>query len=182
MRFKKLGLTVAAAILALAAGPQGTFAQGRPDFANMDPQQIQQFIQQRLMDNCRQQLAITNDADWGVIEERLAKVVRAKMDSMANGIGGMMRFARPGGNGLGGGNGPGGGRGFPGLGPPSPETDALQSAVDGHAPASQIKAALAKYREAQQRKDAELQKAQDALREVITIRQEAILVSMSMLD
>jgi len=41
----------------------------RMDWANIDPQQIQQTLQKRIMDNLRQQLAVTNDTEWTVIEE-----------------------------------------------------------------------------------------------------------------
>jgi hypothetical protein len=177
MKNMNLAWTLAAALIALAARPEDTFAQQRPDWASMDPQQIQQMIEQRLMDNCREQLAITNDAEWGVIEERLSKVVHARLEILAAslGMGGGMRLG-----GGGGGNGPGGG--FRGFGQASVETEALRSAVDAHAPASQIKAALGKYRQAQKLKQAELTKAQEELRQVISIRQEAVLVSMSLLD
>ncbi len=165
-------LTLAVAVLGLAASPQKLSAQGRPNWADMDPRQLQQMIQQRVMENCRQQLAVTNDADWGVIEERLSKVVQARMEIMAG------RMGLLGGNRFGG----GGAGGFRGFGQASPQAEALQSAVDARAPASQIKAALAKYREAQKQKEAELAKDQENLRQVISTRQEAVLVSMSFLD
>jgi hypothetical protein len=50
----------------------------------------------------------------------------------------------------------------------------LQRAIDSKAPAAEIKAALAKYMEYRKSKQADLEKAQAALRAVLTSRQEAI--------
>ena len=83
------------------------------------------------------------------------------------------------GGGPGGDNGPGGDqnnrRGGPGGTPPSnPEADALQKAIDAKASTSEMKAAIAKYVEARKEKQAELETAQNNLRKVLTIRQEAV--------
>jgi hypothetical protein len=59
-------------------------------------------------------------------------------------------------------------------GPPSPEADALQKAIDAKAPKAEIKAAIEKYVASRKAKQAELEKAQDDLRKVLTTRQEAI--------
>jgi predicted S18 family serine protease len=45
-----------------------------------------------------------------------------------------------------------------------------------------IKAALAAYRDARTKAKAELEKAQKDLRDLLTVRQEAVLVSMGTLD
>jgi hypothetical protein len=82
-----------------------------------------------------------------------------------------------GGRGGGGDNNNGGNRGGFG-GTPSPEAEALQKAIDGKAPNAEIKAALAKYEQSRKTKLAALEKAQAALRKVLTPRQEAI-ASMS---
>ena len=59
-------------------------------------------------------------------------------------------------------------------GEPMPEQEALQKAIDAKAPADEIKSKLAKYREARKVKEANLAKAQDDLRKVLSVRQEAI--------
>jgi hypothetical protein len=144
---------------------------------NMDPQQMQQQIQQRLMEYMREQLVVTNDDEWSVIQTRLSKVLQNRMEGMAGGMGafrGMM--------GNRGGGGGGGGRGFGALGQPSPEADALQKAIDSNAPPEQLASAVARLREVRKRKQAELAAAQEQLRAVLTPRQEAVLVSMSMLE
>ena len=59
------------------------------------------------------------------------------------------------------------------TGPTSPEQEALQKAIDDNAPAAQVKDLLAKYKAAQQAKQAKLEAAQDELKAVLTTRQEA---------
>lgn len=152
------------------------------NFRNMDPQQIQQMIQQRMMEMLRERLVVTNDAEWRVIEQRLSKVMRLRMETAADGAGmmgmGGMAFGRGGFGGRG--RGPRGLQAI--LGEPSPEARALQQAIENNVPTEQLKGALARFREARQRKQQEVTKAQEQLRQVLTIRQEAILVSMSILD
>ena len=153
---------------------------------NFDPQQFMQNMQQRMMDNYRDKLDIKSDEEWKIIEERIGKVLKARMDTLAGG-GGFMGF---GGMGFGGG-GPGGGGGGGGgpmrglqtlLGQPSPEAEALQKAVDAKASAVEIKNALAKYREFKKGKQDMLIKAQTELRQVLTPQQEAVMVLMGLLD
>lgn len=179
MNFMKNFKYLALALFALTLGRVEVFAQqqlaqqGPPNwgnFQNMDPQQMQQMIQQRMMDGFRQQLAVTNDDEWGVIQERLSKVVRMRMDMYSGGMG-MMR--RNGGNG-----GPGGFR----FGTPDPNAQSLQNAIDTGAPTAQIKAALEKYRDGRKQKQADLAKAQEDLRSVLTLKQEAALVLAGMLE
>ncbi len=63
-----------------------------------------------------------------------------------------------------------------------PELEALNRAIESKASASEIKAALAKYREARKAREAALQRAQEELRKVLTVRQEAIAVANGWLD
>jgi len=157
------------------------FAQPQPGgggpggWANMDPQQMQQRIQQMMMDNLREQLAVTNDAEWGVIEQRLSKVTQLRTETMITSAMGMFGGMRRGG-------GRGGFGGLAGLSKPDPNVDALQNSVDNNAPAEQIKTALAKLRDSRKQKQAELVKAQADLRSVLTTKQEAVLVLAGMLD
>jgi hypothetical protein len=60
------------------------------------------------------------------------------------------------------------------FGPPSPEAEALQKAIDGKASNAEMKAAIAKYQESRKAKQAELEKAQADLRKVLSLRQEAV--------
>jgi len=144
---------------------------GRPGRGNFDPAQFQQ----RMMDNVREQLGFTNDTDWNAIQPLVQKVMDARRD-VGFGAGMGRLFVRNRGNG-----GPGGGRG--GFGPqPSPEADALQKAIDDNAPAAQIKATLAKYEASQKAKQAKLIQAQEDLRKVLTVKQEAQATLLGLLQ
>ncbi len=57
---------------------------------------------------------------------------------------------------------------------PMPEEEALQKAIDAKAPGAELKAALAKYGEARHLRQVKLEQAQAALRQVLSLRQEAI--------
>jgi hypothetical protein len=154
------------------------------DWQNMDPQEIQKLIQQRMMETFRERLEVTDDAEWKIIEERLSKVTQARMATLSDGAG-MMGFGGMGGRGgFGPGGGPpGGGRGFQGLfGQPSAEAQALQQAIDSKASAAEIKSRLARYQAAKKEKLANLAKAQNELRQVLTPRQEAIATLMGLMD
>ena len=79
-------------------------------------------------------------------------------------------------------NRPGGPGGPGGFGrEPSPELDALRKAIEDQASASEVKAKLAALRTARAQKEAELEKAQDALRKVLSARQEAVAVMLGLL-
>lgn len=147
-------------------------------FQNMDPDQMQNAIQQRANDSLREQLGVTNDTEWALIEERITAVSKARAAMAAYG-GGMMGMGGMRG-GFGGGR--GGGR-FPGLsGQSSPEQQALQQAVDSDAPATQIEDLLAKFQAARKARQEALTKAQDDLRSLLTTRQEGIAVLGGLLD
>ena len=167
-------------LVLFVSGASALAQSQRPDWSNMDPKQIQEFLQKQMMAGFHEQLAVTNDAEWNIIEERLSKVARLKMGTMFSGGAGMMRMFRRGGDTGGGGS--GGMRRFPGMGEPDPDTDGLQKALDGDATTAQVKAALAKLRDARRQKQAELSRAQEDLRGVLTMRQEATLVLAGMLD
>jgi hypothetical protein len=187
----KLLIAVATAAFALSLGgkvyaqPQGGGGGGGGgmDWQNMDPQELQKMMQQRMLDSYRDQMAVTNDDEWTVIAERISAVSQARMATMADG-GGMMGFGGmrggPGGGGPGGG-GPGGG--FRGMfGQPSAESQALQQAVEDNVPAAQLKTLMEKYQAVRKDKLAKLAKAQEDLRAVLTTRQEAIALLGGLLN
>jgi hypothetical protein len=181
MKYVKTWLALTATALAfglscgnVAAQPDGGPGPGRgpgPGMMNLDPQQMQQMqqdMQKRILEYFRKQMVVTNDVEWGVVETRLSKVMRLKMEVLFSGMG-MMGGMR-------------GGFRFPGMGEPAPEAEALQKAVENNAPSDQIKSALARFRESRKRKEAELAKAQAELCQVLTVRQEAVLVAATMLE
>ena len=144
-------------------GGRGFGGGGR---GNFDPA----AMMQRMMDNIKDQLEFTNDTDWDAVQPLVQKVIEAGRD--AGGGANMMRLMR--GN-RGGQNGQGGNRrGGGGFGgPPNPDAEALQKALDDNAPAGQVKELLAKYQATMKSKQAALKDAQEALRQVLNSRQEA---------
>lgn len=132
---------------------------------NFDPAQFRQ----RMMDRLKEQLEVTDDAEWKALEPLIQNVTearRATMSGMGRGMFGGGPRRGSGDNAGGGGRGPGG--------QSSPEADALQKAIDAKAPKAELKAALEKFVASRKAKQAELEKAQDELRKVLTSRQEAI--------
>lgn len=152
-------------------GGQGGFGRG-----NFDPAQFQQ----RIMEGVRDQLGFTNDADWNAVQPLVQKVMDARRD-LGTGAGFGRMFRNRGGGG--GDNANGGGRrgGFFG-GQPGPEAEALQKAIDDNQPTAQIKAALARYEASQKAKQARLTDAQEQLRRVLSVKQEAQATLLGLLQ
>jgi hypothetical protein len=144
--------------------------QDRRGRGNFDPAQFQQ----RMMDNVKERLAFTNDTDWAAVQPLVQKVFDARRDV---GFAGMNMFR--GGRGNGGGDNGGRRNAFS---QPSPEADALQKAIDDNAPSAQIKTMLEKYRETRKDKQAKLEQAQEDLRKVLTVRQEAQAALIGLLN
>jgi hypothetical protein len=139
---------------------------GGPGGFGGDPAQFQQ----QMMDRIRENLNFTNDTDWSAVQPLVQKVMDARRDVSSNMMRGMFGRNR---NGQGGNNnrfGP----------PPSAEQEALQNALDSDAPSAQIKDLLAKYKASQAAKQAKLEAAQDALKAVLTPKQEAQAYLMGM--
>lgn len=134
---------------------------------NFDPAQFRQ----RMMDNLKEQLEVTDDAEWKAMEPLVQAVMEARMASMSGMGRGMFGGARRRGN-------DGGGDQPQRRGPfgqqPSAEAEALQRAIDSKAPKAEVKAALEKYIAYRKAKQADLERAQEQLRKVLTSRQEAI--------
>ncbi|MBL9136820.1 MAG: hypothetical protein JNK85_13165 [Verrucomicrobiales bacterium] len=155
-------------------------APGGGDRPNFDPEQMRA----RMMERYRERLEVKSDDEWKILEERITKVTEARRDV---GFGGMGRGAfgggRPGGRGGGGNDGAQAqrpNRAFGGSS--SPEAEELQKALEAKAAPEEIKAKLAKYRDARKAKQANLTKAQDELRKVLSVRQEAVAVMDGLLD
>jgi hypothetical protein len=146
-----------------------------------------------------------SDDEWAVIQPLLEKVQTALRATQpgrggfggrrGGGFGGGPGGGGQGGNGggpgggatAGGGNGGGPGGGGPGGNRPgrvsSPEADALQAALasDSTTPA-EIQAKLQALRDARKKAAADLEQARQDLQKVLTLRQEATLVEMGILD
>lgn len=169
-------LTLGAVAATLALGTGSLLAQnngggpgGPGGRRNWDPAQMQQ----RIMDNVRDQLNFTNDADWSAVQPLVQKVLDDRRE--VGGFGGMARLFR--GNRSGDNNRRGGL-----FGQTSPEEESLQKAIDEDAPAGQIKDLLAKYQASQKAKQDKLLQAQTDLRAVLTTKQEAQATLLGLLN
>ena len=143
-------------------------------------------FQARMMENIRDQMKVKDDTEWKLIEGRVQKVMDARREvGFGGGMGRM--FRRPGGPGGPGGdaNNDQGGRrrgGFGGFGEPSAEQQALDKAIDSNAPKEELKSAMAKVRAAKKEKETKLAAAQEELKKVLNTEQEAVALSMGLVD
>jgi hypothetical protein len=139
--------------------------------AGFDPTQFLQMA----VDNMRDTLVVTNNDEWSIISPKLLKVMQLQMQERMVGMGAMARsFGAGGGGGM---------RRLTALaGATDPLEDELQQAIDNKVPTAQLKAAMAKLRASRKAKQDEKIKAQGELRDLLTIRQEAILLSQGLLD
>ena len=168
-------------------GQQGA-PGGRGQF---DPERMRQMMDQRM----REQLGAT-EAEWKVLGPRVTKVQELSRQSRGGGRGGMMggrggmMGGRGGGPGGPGGNRPGGNRPGGGQGAQARELTAVEKAQEQlrtvldntDSTPDQIKTALTTLRKDRESAKQKLAVAQQDLRKIITIRQEAICVMMGMLD
>jgi hypothetical protein len=184
-RLKSLrALVVASGLLIGASHIQ---AQDAPPPGGFDPAQMRQ----RRLEQLRDTFGVTDDAEWKVISEQIGQIMELRRSvrpaGAPGGFGGPRRPpARPEE-----GASPSGGQGDPNpsgefrpgpQGPPpfraelSPEAQELEKAIHAKASVSDIKAKLAQLKEARLRHQAELEKAQEGLRQLLTTQQEAIAV------
>jgi hypothetical protein len=187
-RINTLLALAGAAVLGMSTGQLSAQQDRGGGRGNFDPEQMRQ----RMMERYREQLEVKNDDEWKLIEVRVEKVMEARRDLGRAGFGGPGAFGfggrRPqggdGGEGRRGGGGGGGDqqgrRGFGGE--PNPDAEALQKAIEAKAPADELKAKMATYRESRKASQAKLETAQAELRKVLTVRQEATSMMMGLLD
>ncbi len=130
-----------------------------------------------MLSSIRERLEVTDDEEWKLISSRLLKVSELRRAS-----GGGMAFGGRGGpppGGAGGGGDRTSSRGTRGGGPP--EMELLSSALRDKLPDAEIKMRLDRLREARKANEANLAKAQDELRAVLSVRQEAVAVMFGLL-
>lgn len=136
---------------------------------NFDPA----AMQERMLGALREQFAVTDDAEWALIAERVMKVSEIRRTAAPGGP--MARGGPPGG-------GPGGGGPRPTRGGSgNPEQDSLRAAITDKMPDAEIKSRLDRLREVRKQNEAKLTKAQEDLRAVLSLRQEAIAVMFGLL-
>ena len=179
-----------------AGGSPGAGGPGGPGGPGGD--RMEKFRQQ-MNERIKTQLKASDD-EWAVIQPLLEKVQTKMRESMESRFGGMRGMGGPGGGGprrAGGNNGGGGGNGGntadanrpeanrqrpPGRGP-TPEAQELMTTLQNdNASTNDIKTKLQALREQRKKSEAELAQSREDLKKVLTLRQEAILVSAGMLD
>jgi len=193
-----LSMATAMPVMAQAGGDQGGPPGGgqggqRPNFQQM---------RERRMEQIKEQLSVADD-EWAVLKPKIEKVQQLQMESMMSRMGGMMGGMMGGRRGQGGQGGPpGGGQGGEQGGPPgggpggmgglggmmannpiAEKVRDLQTTVSNqNASEADIKAKLDALREARKLSQEEMTKAQTEVRELVTVRQEAVLVTLGVLD
>ena len=127
---------------------------------------------QRMNDRLKASLKVT-DEEWNVLKPLIEKVQTAQREAGAGrGFGGR-----------GGGPGGGGDNNTPDTRPGAAESNALRTALESDSTsADDIKAKLAALRAVRKKGAADLAVAREDLKKVVTVRQEAVLVSMGMLE
>lgn len=194
MRSKVIGIAVVGLLVALIAAsvsvgqPQGRTGQrdgqrgGQRSMFN--PERMRQMMEQRM----KEQLGVS-DQEWQVLGPRLTKVMTlTRQAGPGMGIGRLFMGGRRGP--LGGPDGPQGGDQRRPRGPFGQEEtevskagDVLQTTLENASASSdEIKAKLTALRTAKEKARQDLATAQKELREVLTLRQEAQLVLMGMLN
>jgi hypothetical protein len=184
MRFSKPLVLIGVFSLALMGTIRPVFAQapGGPTSrpfggrGNFDPSQIQKMISDRI----KEEMGVS-DEDWAAIEPRLMKVMAAQTDARGGGMGMGMLF----GGGRGGPGGPGG-FGAPTddtkLSPTAKAAKDLQASIDANAGPNELATRMAAYRDAQAKALQALADARASLKEVLTHKQEAVLLMLGILD
>ena len=149
-------------------GPGGP--GGRPNFEQM---------RQRFEEQIKTSLKAT-DEEWTALQPLVEKVMTAQRESMSARFGGFgRRGGGPGGDNNGGGNANADRPQRPGQA----EAEALRTTLDNpNATPDEIKTKLAAVRAQRQKAESDLAQAREDLKKVLTVRQEAALVSMGILQ
>ena len=164
---------------------QGEFRErSRGAFSSEDRQHLRAAIQQRIAERLRERLNL-NDEEAAVLQPHIEKVVKLQFSMRGRsgrGFGNRGRRNRPSPER------PGGAPGAREAGQPEPSAvqqsaDALRELLDGDNKAAneQITEALTALRKAREAAQVELEKAQQELRDLVTLEQEARLVIFGIL-
>ena len=177
---KKMNQLIAVSCVAasLIFGVNQVVAQGRggPPIGKggMDPTQMRE----RMMERVRELFEVKDDAEWKIIEERIMKVYEVQREAMGSRFGGLSML-----RGAGGGDTQQGGSSRTGkLGGANAEADALQKALDGKASNETLKSRMERFREVRKASEVKLLDAQEALKQVLSVRQEAIALQMGLVN
>lgn len=180
-----------------AGGAGGRGARGgaqRQGAARQDrnPEQMRARMQEMMDQRMKQQLGITTDEEWNNLKPQLQKVQDLNRQVSVTGTMGILGRR---GFGAAAGRGPGGARGPAGTqaertGTAQRELNAvekaagqLQDILAGESPdTDDINAKLTAYRTARDKVKQDLAKAQEELKKIVTLKQEASLVLMGLLN
>lgn len=167
----------ALSVAAFAQAPAAPAAPGAPATGNNRGGNPQDYMK-RMADRLKGELKAT-DEEWTVLEPLVTNVF-TKQRETRGGFGGF--GGRRGGA-------PSGNNGAPGTTPAAPTTPGAQASQDlrtvlekDSATPEEIKAKLAAVRSTRQKANADLAQAREELKKVITVRQEAVLVSNGILE
>lgn len=179
------GFAIPAVAQAPDSGQQG--AQGRVQRGTFDPAQMQQMMSERFKETLE-----LNDEEWQVIGPKVIKVLEMSFQQRGNPI--RMFGGRQGMQGMQGPPGQPGQQGqrqftqrrnnsaFP-SGAGDETMQQLQKLLENkNASTAEIKNLVTKVRKEREKMEQEKMTAQKELRELLTVRQEAILISMGLLD
>jgi len=179
-KISAISAAIAAALslhLALAQSPSPT-ASPAPDQGAQDGgrrgnyEQFRQRMNERLKENLK-----VSDEEWAVIQPLIEKVQVKQREAGASRFGG----GRPRGGPDGGSPGQGSGNRPERAG--SEQAQALRTALDdANSTPEDLKAKLAALRESRKKAQAELEQTREELRKVLTLRQEASLVLIGILE
>ena len=150
------------------AGP-GPGAWGGPG-GQMDPEQMKKMMEQfkKQAEKYMQDALGATDEEWTVLSPKVEKVQTLTTQTMAFGGGRMMGFGQPTDDAQ-----------KPDV---TKKLEALRKLLQNkEAKAEDINTALKEYRDARAKSKEDLEKAQKDLKDVLTARQEALMVTMGML-
>jgi hypothetical protein len=170
MQRLRLVFAMVIAMLAMSAG--SAFAQERQR-GNFDPAQFRE----RAMNRLKEQLGAT-DEEWKAIQPKVEKVMNAQRESRGGGFG----FGGGGRGGPGGGGGGGGGDQAPTTAVGKASADLRTTLEDKNAAPETIAKKLSSLREAREKARKDVADSQKELKEILTQRQEAVLVINGMLE
>lgn len=167
---------IALAASAFLATAQDAPPQNRGDRGNRGgtPEEFRARMEERI----KTSLKVTND-EWTVLQPLIEKVTTKQREAMSGRFGGF--GGRGGDRGGDRGGAPGGERGADRPG--AAESQALRDALEKDSTtAEELKAKLDAIRETRKKATAELAAAREELKKVVTVRQEAVLFSMGILE
>jgi len=144
------------------AAPTEDGAKNKPGQSDAESRQLAKL---------RERLEVKDDAEWAVVAERLTKVEELRR-TVGFGAAGS-RAAAPSPDKI--------KRSPRGTASAQPEYEALRTAVDDQFPDAEIRARLARARDAHQQRESQLKHAQSELRAVLSVRQEAVVVMVGLL-